>query len=81
LTLLCLTVTPMAHSWYDPFCCNTTDCRPIPSEAVEVTPQGYRVLNAIVPFAEARVSQDADYHVCELPKGVVRCFYAPPGGV
>ena len=32
-----------AHSWYDPYCCNADDCRPIPEDAVEATPGGWIV--------------------------------------
>lgn len=70
----------MAHSWYDRWCCDERDCAPIAAEQVVVTPQGYRVQDAIVAFGDARVSMDRDYHVCRWPDGSIRCFYAPPMG-
>jgi len=30
-----------AHSWYEPECCDTRDCEPIPPDQVKVTPEGY----------------------------------------
>jgi hypothetical protein len=74
-----------SHSWYDPFCCNTTDCRPVDPSTVTEGPDGYRVVLSdravLVPYGDSRIrdSLDGDYHVCELPKGTVRCFYRPPG--
>lgn len=70
----------LAHYFYDPWCCDNEDCRPIAAEEVQTKADGYHVLGRVVPYAEARVSGDADYHVC-IYKGELRCFYAPPGGV
>lgn len=78
-----------AHSWYDRSCCDLTDCTPLPPDAVQVTPQGYRLPNGqLVPFARARVSMDRDFHWCRRsptspliePYGELACFYAPMGG-
>jgi hypothetical protein len=69
-----------AHSWYDPWCCNERDCSPYPSAKVSVTDVGYRLDDGtVVPFDEARTSQDGNYHRCVL-NGRQRCFYAPPMG-
>lgn len=96
--LLCILVMVMAwivseayaHSWYDRSCCDVTDCTPLPPDAVQVTPQGYRLPNGqLVPFARARVSMDRDFHWCRRsptspliePYGELACFYAPMGGM
>lgn len=82
-----------SHSWYDPYCCNARDCAPIPSSAVEITDDGYRVtlhagqhpmvtqtVTHMVPFDEALDSQDGAFHACLYPtQNVMRCFYRPPG--
>jgi hypothetical protein len=77
-----------AHSWYDPACCSDRDCEPIPHESVQVTPSGYLWAGMLIPFAEARISMDKDYHVCRgvytgiliQPSMQKPCFYAPMGG-
>lgn len=76
------TTAAIAHSWYDPWCCNENDCQPIkdPNE-VQALADGYHFRGWVMPYAKARVSADGDYHFCEYPKGELRCFYAPPGGV
>lgn len=72
--------TAAAHSWYDPWCCSDRDCNPYPSAKVSVTDVGYRLDDGtLVPFDEARTSQDGNYHRCVL-NGRQRCFYAPPMG-
>lgn len=70
----------LAHSWYDPWCCDEKDCRAIASDQVVAKPDGYHVMGFVVAYKDARVSADADYHVCILFEQM-RCFYAPPGGV
>lgn len=70
---------------YDPFCCNLNDCRQLSDGDVEETDGGWVIksMGVTVPYKhnELRISGDNHYHVCELPKGTVRCFYVPPGGV
>ncbi|HEY5798469.1 MAG TPA: hypothetical protein VIU82_25990 [Bosea sp. (in: a-proteobacteria)] len=72
-----------AHSWYDPYCCNTKDCQPIPKAAVKVTAKGYIVTLAphehpmlaketaphtyLIPFDIVRESKDDDFHACIYP--------------
>ena len=83
-----------AHSWYDPFCCNGKDCQPVPDGAVVATRNGWFVrlmpgdhpevtkpVSELVPFKDAKPSEDGAFHVCIFPKNVVRCLYTPPGGV
>lgn len=73
-----------AHSWYDPWCCSgdpiTGDCKPIAAGEVTERPDGYHFREFVIPYAQARVSVDRDFHWCEFPKGTLRCFYAPHGG-
>ena len=81
--LLALSGPVLAHSWYDPWCCNTKDCQPIPKASVKITAKGYLVTLAphehpmlakeaaphtyLIPFAEARESKDDDFHACLYP--------------
>lgn len=67
------------HSWYDPWCCNDSDCRQIDAEEVRIMADGYHYRQWVIPYKDARVSVDRDYHACEFPKGTMRCFYAPAG--
>ena len=66
-----------AHSWYDPWCCNTSDCQPINADEVSEREDGYHYRQWVMPYKEARVSLDSGFHACEYPKGTMRCFYAP----
>lgn len=81
LLLVLIAGQAAAHSWYDPWCCNGEDCKPVedPSE-VRALPDGYHFRQWVIPYKDAKVSGDSGYHWCELPKGTMRCFYAPPGG-
>lgn len=67
----------VGHSFYDPWCCNDSDCRPIDADEVTSRPDGYHYRQWVIPYAEARMSADSGYHACEYPKGTMRCFYAP----
>lgn len=74
----------IAHSWYDPYCCNSNDCKAISPDDVVATDKGYQVLGKyFVPYLDKSIkpSQDADFHACEYPAGTLRCFYVPGGGV
>jgi hypothetical protein len=81
---------------YDAWCCNTMDCAKIPARSVKPGPNGYTVtLNPgdhpmivapqsyFIPYGKERPSGDMDFHACILPGqlDVMRCFYAPEGGV
>lgn len=73
----------LSHSWYDPWCCNNTDCAPLKPEEVSVTGEGYLIKGEFfIPHGDERIrlSRDWDYHFCEYPRGEARCFYVPPGG-
>jgi hypothetical protein len=72
-----------SHSWYDPWCCNNTDCAPLKPEEITVNDKGYTIKGEFfIPHGDERIrlSRDWDYHFCEYPKGEARCFYVPPGG-
>lgn len=77
----------LVHSWYDPYCCNDRDCRPVADGSVRPTTGGWFVQETgeTVPYSQARESQDGRFHVCIWPPGAkipkVRCLYVPPGGV
>jgi hypothetical protein len=75
----------LAHWQYDSWCCNTTDCAPYPSEKVQIVEGGWYLhdFDKFIAHDDKNVRAPLDdrYHVCELPKGTVRCFYPPGGGV
>ncbi|MHB2170133.1 hypothetical protein [Alsobacter sp. R-9] len=77
IALLAMTGSAAAHSWYDQTCCSDQDCHPIQAYEVQATPLGYKVYGTVVPYGNARISLDRDYHIC-VYAGQVRCFYAPP---
>lgn len=66
------------YSWYDPACCSTNDCAPIPALSVTAGPDGWHVrlkpgehpmvtrgpIEAFVPYDEALPSQDGGFHAC-----------------
>lgn len=84
LVLMLAAVCAVAHSWYDPWCCNGDDCKQIGPDEVVAGPKGFQVKGRwFVPYGDPsiRQSQDGDYHACEYPKGTLRCFYVPAGGV
>ena len=84
LALACLWAPAEAHSWYDSYCCNENDCQPLAPSDVTEGPKGYTIKGEhFVPYNDKviRSSQDGQYHWCEYPKGVVRCFYKPEPGV
>jgi len=70
------------------------DCAPIPEHAVRAGKGGYLVtirpgehplvkeapVSGFVPYSEARVSQDSEFHAC-IVAGALKCLYAPQGGV
>lgn len=80
-----MTVTALAHEWYEPQCCSGLDCEPISFEAVEDTPAGYHVrylsktglaVDIMVPFDKTRHSQDGRFHGCASPVRFL-CLYVP----
>lgn len=68
--------------WFYPFeCCAGFDCAAVPSEAVSITAQGYRVTlrpgehpmirdrewTDTIPYGEAKPSPDGEFHICIRP--------------
>lgn len=95
----CLTVSVLAwiapvqaHSWYSFACCSGHDCHPMPINAVEASPAGWRIKNTgeVVPYGDKKEqqSQDSDFHVCRFgdlveppeKRGTIRCLYVPGAG-
>lgn len=70
---------------YSPWCCNRQDCRQLADDDVQERRGGWYIKSMDVfvghDHPKLEVSGDEHYHVCELPKGTVRCFYFKPGGV
>jgi len=89
--------TPVfSHSFYDRWCCDDKDCAPYPAEKVIEEKGGWYLpeFNLHLPFegipnsdvyrvdgTKVMEPYDERYHLCELPKGHVRCFYPRAGGV
>lgn len=80
-----------AHSWYPWNCCNDRDCRPVPFDAVTVTPTGYRVPSGeVIPFSSTKIKptppEDVEqrFHWCSVAgsdTGHTLCLFVPQGGV
>lgn len=76
----------LGHEFYDPWCCNETDCAPYTKEVI-VTPDGFYIpeFKVTIAYKDAKYDMPGDdpaqYHLCEYPKGTVRCLYVRPGGV
>lgn len=81
----------LAHSFYGYECCSNQDCRPIPFDAVKITPQGYQVPSGdIIPFSSTKIkptpAEDPEqrFHWCTVAgrdTGHTLCLYVPQGGV
>lgn len=73
--LTAISLLILAHSWYDPWCCNDKDCRPVPcEELVEQRDGTYRYQNYVVPRDKVKNSQDAQCHIC-IYNDQGRCAY------
>lgn len=75
-----------SHSWYDPKCCSTQDCRPVKAGEVERTPSGWRIrplgtkIDEIINDGDSRIhaSLDVNFHICVGSR--VLCIYKPDPG-
>lgn len=89
LAILCLIpvlgTKARAHDWYEPTCCSGRDCEALPEGAVTQVQHGYHVryraklgllVDVIVPWAQARPSQNDEYHGCANPVKFL-CLYVP----
>ena len=73
---------------YDYSCCSAFDCRPLASNAVAETPQGYviKLTGEVIPYGDKRLKQSKDefYHQCTIggdpnAKHSI-CLYTPDRG-
>lgn len=78
-----------AHAWYDAYCCNDEDCRPVSNAAegwseVELNSIGYvwtssrSGIRHVIPHGDDRIrpSRDGEFHACELPDAALGYEYA-----
>ena len=80
-TLLCIALAgpAAAHSWYEPSCCSSRDCMPVPAGTVTWTKEGWHVtleqhehvfatgpIDEVIPHDDPRIRQslDGNAHVC-----------------
>lgn len=69
-------------------CCSMTDCRPLASNAVAETPQGYviKLTGEVIPYGDKRLKQSKDefYHQCtkggDPNEKHSICLYTPDRG-
>lgn len=91
-TLIAMVLLSPAHphdtpaGWaYNQWCCNDRDCRQLADGDVVERDGGWYIksMDVHVPYnhPQIHISMDSHFHVCELPKGTVRCFYVTGGGV
>lgn len=89
LTALLLFCQPAAaHSFYDKWCCDTTDCHAQqPGESVKLTDAGWQVdvpqfnIHELVSFDDTRLrntpmDEAVPFHLC-IWRGALRCLYRP----
>jgi hypothetical protein len=71
-------LTAWGHDWYPRNCCAGDDCKPIPAERVQITPNGYLVDGQFQFAFTSPKSPDGKYHLC-WPMSWVRpnCFFPP----
>lgn len=65
-------------------CCSGRDCREVPAEALEPTPQGWRIraTGEIWPYERTLPFGDGRWHICQIggrPDGKALCVFAPGG--
>lgn len=77
--------------WYPISCCSRSDCIPIPSEAVRVSPEGWIIVKTgeLIRWKDPRKKDTPPegggmYHWCRHLTGPNKdqtiCLYVPPGG-
>ena len=74
-----------AHDWYPYSCCHDRDCRPVPPEAVKLTPRGWQIQTTgeTIPFDKAQYSPDGRFHICSyggVPEAKTICLFTPGAG-
>ena len=60
-------------------CCGQNDCLPIAPDRVHATPHGFALRDhgMIVPYRQARPSEDGKYWLCKTEEQTMRCFFVP----
>jgi hypothetical protein len=78
LGILFFPLTARGHDWYPRDCCAGDDCKPIPAERVQITPQGYLVDGQFAFAFTSPKSPDEKYHLC-WPRSwaTPNCFFPP----
>ena len=69
----------LAHSFYDPGCCDGRDCHPVACS--EISPIGDGWVGRGITFSRTmlRASPDGNCHVCHFHDGwQAICIYLPP---
>ena len=69
VALLLMSDSVLGHSWYAPECCSGYDCKPVSTEDVVETDEGWKYLPTGNTFTkdQVRPSEDRNYHVCIGP--------------
>jgi hypothetical protein len=83
---LCASAHDAPSGWrYDPSCCSSRDCRPIPTAALKESPTGYVITigNVTLPYGDRRLKDSPDglVHWCTSngrDDGRTICLYVPP---
>lgn len=94
LVLLLLGGKAEAHSFYEQWCCQSSDCSPIPASSIRTIEGGFQItlspgdhplVTRVHVFqieqSKTRRSQDGAWHVCLWPtEDNLRCVYMPDMG-
>lgn len=74
LAAIALVPLLMAHSWYEPECCNKDDCKPVKLMSVKRGVYSWRswrkpehILHIHIDDKRVRPSLDGQFHACEAP--------------
>lgn len=88
LTLLFLTSSASAHSFYELECCHDKDCAPVEDGGVKETPSGYVLPDgSTIPYGDKRIrfSPDSRFHWCHgqpvMGQVSTICLYIPGRGI
>lgn len=74
-----------SHEFYSLYCCNTTDCAPLPDGSVKATADGWyvQITDETIPYNDSRIqaSPDGRFHGCIIGNATnLRCLYVPGQG-
>lgn len=81
LSLVLLITAALAHSWYEPDCCSSEDCYPVPAEDMIETEKGWKHLPTGTEYTGqmVRPSRDRHFHICIGKSGMPYCAYILQG--